>query len=494
MAGTETRKFVGDVVWVGLGQLFMSLTGLIVLPAITKNYPAELYGVWSQMVVTIGFLRIMTMKFESAMIRFLAAEDDRGQRRQALSAMFWPIIGLAIIIFVISTMMRQNLSLFLFTDLRFANYVPLVIIWASLDALFFFTLSYQRAMGYNKRFSVIRLASSIARMLAVVSLAMLGLNFYWLIVSVIIAQVFFVIVTFILIFLDLGFLSFNLKGVKTYLAYSLPLLPGEILYWVIHASDRYFISHLLNITQTGIYAAAFSLANLLMLLSWPIGTVLFPSVSRLWERGDVEKVKGYFKYSTKFFLLLAVPSAMGLFILSKPLLNLLATAEFQTGGGLLVLLLALSVVFAGAFLINEYIYYLIKKTVWLALINAIGAIMNVILNVILIPDIGIMGAAISTVASYFIITLILIIWGRRKINYDIDFIFIIKIMVAAVIMTVSLWYIDVNDIIGIILVAFLGLVIYGLSLYFLKVFSQEDKKVIKDAFTGLKFIKPDSRE
>jgi len=322
-------------------------------------------------------------------------------------------------------------------------------------------------------------------MVTVLILATEGYNFFGLIAWVIAVQTLFVIINFILIFLDVGLPGFNFVGLKKYLVYSLPLLPGELLFWVINASDRYFISHLLNISQTGIYSAASSLANLLMLLSWPLGVVLFPSVSRLWEKGDRESVKSYFEYSIKLFLTLAIPAAVGLFILSKPLLGILATSDFIAGGGLLVLLLSISVTFAGIFLISEYTIYLVKKTAWLAVINAIGAITNVFLNVILIPRIGIIGASVSTLASYLIITVIIVVWGRKSINYNINFTFIFKVIIASLVMGASLWFLDIGSIAGIILVGILGVIVYGLILYLSKAFSRDDKRIIRNALSGL---------
>ena len=478
----ESHKFLGDVVWVALGQLFMSLTGLAVLPALTKSYPAELYGMWSQMVVTVGFLRILTLKFESAMIRFLAAEEDREKRRRAIGTMVWPIIAITGLILIFSSLLRQDLSLFLFADSQFVSYVPLTFLWASMEALFFFGLSYQRARREIKRFSLIRLASTVVRMCLIVGLALAGFSFYSIIVSVTIIQSLFVVGVFAILVQELGFPKFKFTGLGTYLLYSLPLMPGEVLYWVINASDRYFIAHLLGISQTGIYSASASLANLLMLLSWPIGMVLFPSVSKLWEQGDHQKVNGYFEYSMKLFLTLALPASVGLFIISQPLLRMLATAEFEVGG-LLVLLLAFGVVLAGVFQINEYIFYLKKKTAWLPLINGTGSVVNIGINLALIPRIGITAAAISTIISYLVISVILAYFARKMLSYRIDFIFTLKVVVATALMSAALWFITVNSITGIILVIVIGIAVYGSALFLAGAFSKEDKKILRSALS-----------
>jgi len=464
----------------------MSLTGLVILPALTKNYSALDYGLWAQMIATVGFLRLLTLKFDSAIIRFLSAEDDKGKRREAMGTMLWPIIALIALGVVVCLTLKTNLAIFLFTNTIYANFVALVFIWASLDALFLFTLAYLRARDRIRFYSVIRLVSSIVRMLVVFLIATSGFDFYWLVLGVIIAQVVFVSAVFVMIFRELSFLSFSFSRLKTYLLYSIPMLPGTMLYWVIAASDRYLISHMLDLSQTGIYAASASLANLIMLLAWPIGMVLFPSVSRLWERGESEKVKGYFQYSLKLYLVLALPTAFGLFILSQPLLRLLATSEFAAGG-MLVLLLSIGIVFSGVYLINEYTVYLAKKTAWLPIITLTGAAINLSINIVLIPRLGILGAAVGNIAAYLTISAILIYWGRKMVNYQIDFISILKVIAATLIMSASLWFLKPEKIWEIAGVIVLGSVIYIVSLHFLRAFSGEDRKVIKKALSGFGF-------
>ncbi|OGO23650.1 MAG: hypothetical protein A2144_01480 [Chloroflexi bacterium RBG_16_50_9] len=480
----ESKRFISDVLWVGLTQVFIYLTGIVVIPALTKNYTTQVYGLWSQMVVTVGFLRILTIKFDSATIRFLAAEEDKEKRRRALGAMLWPILALIVFVLVISLLLRQSLSILLFTDSQYVNFIPLVLIWAATEALFDFALSYLRARGQMKTFSSTRLASAVIRMFVIVSVALAGYDFYWIVTGIIITQALFLFAVSAMIVREVGLPTFNFEGLKKYVTYSVPMLPGEVLHWIDNASDRYFIAHFLNISQTGIYSASYSLASLLSLLSWPIGMVLFPAVTRLWEQGDIEKVKGYFQYSMKLFLTLSVPAAVGLYILSQPLLGLLATSDYVVKG-VLVLLLAIGGVFGGVFLINGYTIFLLKKTGWLPVIDAIGAVINVIVNIFLIPVIGISGAAVSTIVAYFIISVIIIIWGRRMINYKLDFKFLGKVVAASLLMSASLWFIEVNSVLSIILVIIAGVSVYGLGLYLLRAFSREDRKVIRDALSGL---------
>jgi len=487
----ESRKFISDVIWVGVSQGLMSLTGFVVLPALTKSYPVEVYGLWSQMLVTVNLLRILTIKFDFSVIRFLAAEEDKDKRRRAFGTMLWPILAVICLVLILSILLRHSLAVLIFTDTQYASFIPLVFVWASIESLFLFSLSYLRARRKIKKLSTIKLASSITNMLVIVPMALAGYSFYWLVGGVIAVQALFVAIVMTMIVWDTGLPKFGFVGLKNYITYSVPLLPGDLLYWVVSASDRYMITHFLNISQTGIYSASYALASVIGLLSWPIGMVLFPSVSRLWEQEEFVKVKRYFEYSVKLFLTLAVPAVGGLYILSQPVLGILTTSDFIVEGPL-VLLLAIGELSVGFLLINEYAIYLVKKTGWLPLINTIGAVTNIAINIALIPKIGILGAAISSVVAYFILSAILTIWGRRIIDYKLDFRFASKVVVATAIMAGCIWFIEVDNAIGIIAIIVIGVLIYGLSLFLLRAFSKQDRAIIKEAFSGLRIRpKPD---
>ena len=150
------------------------------------------------------------------------------------------------------------------------------------------------------------------------------------------------------------------------------------------------------------------------------------------------------------------------------------------------MLVALGVLFEGIYTLNVYVIYLVKKTKWLPFIFTIGAVSNVVINVVLIPKIGIMAAAISTVVSYFMMAVIVIVWARKEIYYELDLQFLSKVILATIFMACCLWFIEISSVVGIILVAIAGVLIYGLGLFLLRAFSKEDRRLITEVLSGLK--------
>lgn len=482
---TEVQKFTSDIVWVAASDIIPMLSSIVTLPALTKNYPVDLYGVWVQVGVTIGLLSpVLLLHLSTAVVRFLAAEEDKNKIRYTLGAMLLPILVFVCFGFFTSLILRHNLSIFLFADAEYAFFVPLAFLWASIEALFSFSLSYLRARGKIKKLSIIRSVFAIAKMLVIVILAVANFRLEWVIGCITAVEAIFVVIVFTIIEREVGLPRLNTGGLKGFLVYSIPLIPHGVLLWVINASDRYFITHFLDLSQTGIYSASYALGSLISLFYSPISFVLFPTITKFWEQKEIVRVRSYLEYSTKLFLTLAIPGIAGLYTLSQPLLGILATTEYMAGEGL-VLLIALGVLLFGIYQINVYVIYLLQQTKWLTMMTAVAALTNAGINILLIPQIGTIGAAISTIVSYFILTTIVTLWARKTISYKVGFKYLVKILLSTAVMGVCMRIVPVSGVLSLVLAVTVGTGVYILGIVLLKAFSQEDKRLVREMLSGL---------
>jgi O-antigen/teichoic acid export membrane protein len=162
------------------------------------------------------------------------------------------------------------------------------------------------------------------------------------------------------------------------------------------------------------------------------------------------------------------------------MLRILTTSEFLAGGEI-VLLVALAMIFAGIYSINLYIIYLVQQTKWLPLMIGIAAAINAIINVVLIPRIGITGAAISTITSYFLLAAAATAWAKRVVGYTMDFKFLAKVIVATLVMAFCLKLIATDSALSIVLAMLGGAIIFGAGLFLLRAFSKADLKLMKEA-------------
>lgn len=480
-------KFTDAVLWVGLSQIVIYIISFFTFPVIAKTFGPAFYGLWAQIIVTVGLLTpILTLHLGTAMVRYLSNGISVTKLSQSFSNMFSLILLISLVLVLISFIFRNNLSQLLFANQEYSSYIILTFIWACSSAFLLYLVSFLRAQGRIKELSLINIFCYFAKFIPLICLAFLGFSLFFIIISQILIEIFFVGFLARDIIKKIGFNTPNLKDLKKYLKFSIPQIPTGALLWIIDASDRYFITNILNLTQTGIYSASYTLGTTISAFYIPISFVVFPVISKFWENKNIEDVKKYLEYSTKLFLTLAIPSVVGLFLISKPLLVLLSSPDFVSGGGLLTFLIALGTVFLGLYQINLYVICLVEKTHTMPVIVLLGALLNIILNVVLIPVIGILGAAVSTICAYALLALIILLWARKEIGYSINGFFLSKIIIVSILMYLVLQMFPLNTILDLILVIIIGLFIYSIGVILIQAFSEEEKKFI---ITFLKSLK-----
>lgn len=81
---TDAQKFTIDVLWVAISQIVLAIVNIACLPVITKSYPVEQYGIWTQVNATVGILAgILSLYLGTALILYVSGVDNKEERRKA---------------------------------------------------------------------------------------------------------------------------------------------------------------------------------------------------------------------------------------------------------------------------------------------------------------------------------------------------------------------------------------------------------------------------
>lgn len=473
------------MIWVALSQIITTALGIILLPVLTKSYSTATYGMWTQINVTNGLIvPVLMLALDTALITFLAGEEDKTKRRRSLGAMLGAIIIFSAFVIVITNIFASQLSKFIFNNPSYTHFILLTFLWTAVDAILAFLIAYLRARRQIMKLSFIQIGLYIGHVILIIALAPLGFGLEWIITWIILIDLLFGTITFLLIIRQEGFPKPNFIGIKKFMLFSLPQVPAVLLIWIIASSDRFFITHFLGLSKTGIYGCNDLLGTMVALLYTPIAYILFPTISKAWEQNQKAVVSSYLEYATKLFLMLAIPTIVGLAMLSQPILKIFTGSTYLAGWQLIVLV-SVGTAFQGLFQINVFLIYLVKKTQWIPLISAVAAIFSVAINYVLVPRIGIIGGAISTLVAYFILAAIYFIWAMKIIRYNIDFMFLGKVLIATLPIALFLHYLKVNSVLGIILGAIGGTAIFIVAVFLLKALSEQDKRLIKQSLKGL---------
>lgn len=182
------------------------------------------------------------------------------------------------------------------------------------------------------------------------------------------------------------------------LSYSIPLISSSVGWWINSASDRYFVTYFCGISENGIYSIAYKIPTVLQLLQSVFSQAWMLTIYREYDKNGGHEFVGkiYNLYNSAMCI-----SCAFLIILDIPIARFMYAKDFFTAWKYVPILL-ISVVFIANAGFFETIITLYKKSRIVATTAVIGAVVNVILNIMLIYIMGVFGAAIATVCGYFV--------------------------------------------------------------------------------------------
>ena len=436
----DLKLFTQRVGLIGVTNMIVTLRGVILLPILTKTIAEEGFGIWTQILVTIGLLApIATLNLSPAMVRFLSSKTDKSEIKGAFSLVFFTVFITGTIFSIALLLISDPLSTSFFKfpshHLKISSFLILI------TALNFVTLEFFRPLGQMKNYAYLTISRTILEVVLIAYSIHLGYGVDGAIISLFIAALVVQIIALGIILSKFGMSVPRFSQLRPYLAFSLPILLLPFIGWVIHSSDRYVIGYFLDIGSVGVYSAAYNIGAVIQAFIMPIRFVLFPTVSKLRDEKDPQGIRDYTNYSLKFFLLFTIPSAFGLFVLSQEILSVLTTESFADAY-IIITLVSFGVLFYGVHSIYSYILLIENKTKTLGSIMGFGASFNLVLNIILVPEVGINGAAISTLLTFILLAILVILISRKYLLIKPDMKFIGKSVIAALIMALIIWEIS----------------------------------------------------
>ncbi|MBT7296212.1 flippase, partial [Candidatus Woesearchaeota archaeon] len=465
------KKYAKDVVFIGIAQILAALQSFLILPILTKFLGAAEFGVWSQIKITVFLLTgLSLLGMQQGVIRFMSGENNKNKLGREFSSVFIISLFGALFFGLVIFFFSDIIGLLLTDETTAGFFFKFVILMILARVIYNFLGTFIKSRKKMKLFSIIEMFNVVAEILLIYFFLLKGFGLLGVIIAFIAVRVILIIVLAINIRKHLHLKAPNFKSVKHYFSFSLPLTVTPILFWIIQSGDQYVIGFFNGAAAVGIYALAYALCRVIRVVADPIILILQPSLASSWNRGKIDEVKMYFKYSYKYIFMLSIPVFFGLTILAEPIIKLISTGEFITGK-LLIPIIGAGVGFYILFILAIEIFMLRKETKKLMWFLVFLTIFNVVLNIILVPWIGNLGAAISTLLSFLIAGW----YGAltiRKAGFSLMPKFIIKCFFSASVMGLLLYFMGdfqiQNVIFKLFIIILISVVVYFLLLYLLK--------------------------
>jgi O-antigen/teichoic acid export membrane protein len=479
------QNFFKDTGLIALVNLSVMLNGLILLPVITKILGPASYGIWTQTLAILSLIGGISGSGSLAFVRYFASETDKTK----LSKGFFSVL---VYLFILNTFITIGLAVFSgYISQIFGNSILIVLLIALTLPLYTinsFMFMFFRTVRKIKIYSITFLFQNYFQILLMVILIFLGLGIYGVILGLFLSYLITEIIMLIIIIRYVGLKKpekTDFAKIKTYLNFDIPYIPHNISSWVTNLSDRFIISGMLGITAVGIYSASYSLGSLISSLIFPINVILIPALSELYDNNQFKEVKSLLEISLKYYLLMAIPAAAGISILARPIMVILSTEEIAMASTYIVPIVAISMVIFGCQAIINQPNNLVKQTKIVGITSIIGAVLNVGLNIYLIPIWGIIAAAFTTLLSYIVITVLTLYVSFKHFKFDLNFKFIGKSVLSSMVMALTVIYINPTNIIGILVSIVVGASIYFIILILLKGITLVELKEFKNFISSL---------
>ncbi|MFC2152587.1 oligosaccharide flippase family protein [Bacteroidota bacterium] len=237
----------------------------------------------------------------------------------------------------------------------------------------------------------------------------------------------------IFIFYSIPYLKFSLKFTKIskYLKYGLHQLPSDISGLIITFADRFMVNSMKGLQMTGIYSTGYKIGQANQIIFDSINKAYVPFVFT--KYGDLnERNKGILSRTLLNLFALFTFISIAAIVFHKEIIWLLDD-RYKTSAIILAIILYSYLIDGYRFLFNPPLAYNVKFVKYKSIIIVLSGILNIILNLILIPKYSVVGAAIATLATFIIRLIFIMILSRKAIKIDYSYKQLLNVFIVSII-------------------------------------------------------------
>jgi O-antigen/teichoic acid export membrane protein len=251
--------------------------------------------------------------------------------------------------------------------------------------------------------------------------------------------------------------NINISQLTKVLRFSLPLLPGSLAYYITTISDKILIDKYLNLNELGIYSTAVTLALILNIFSYGAYKAFEPYIFKNWGSKNFiilfEKIRDTYVY----ILLIGV---LCLSIFSKEFFQIMSNIKFHEAYWYVPLII-IGVYSSSLSMLYGTIITAKGKTKINSIVSIVGAIISISLNVLLLPILGLVSAAIVSSFALTVELFILIGYSRLELNHKKP---LLSVLIVGVTIYFTVYFLSFEQILNAILFKILVVILLILTL------------------------------
>lgn len=422
-------------------SILVMFAGLVSFPVLTRLLTVEEYGLLSLVGVLLSLvLAVGKLGLQHAAVRFYSeAESGRGPYavRAYVATTVLGMTAVGAVVTVLWATLAMAVPAGWWSDSRIRGlllFTSVLVFIRVIESSWINQLRAEERSGAMAVYSVLRRYAVLAATLC--ALFFVSRDIWGVYGAMIVAEAGAVIVlaAWMLKGTGLEFGAFSWPLFKAMAAFGAPMIGTELAAVVLSLGDRYVIQHFLGAEALGVYAASYNLCDYIKaVLLVSIAAAGLPMVLRIWEGEGAAATREFLERFFHAYFLLAIPAIVGVAAVGGELLSVLASSRYRSGAELMPLLM-IGMACEAAVVACATGLYVAKQSKTILVLGATAAALNLLLNVVLVPRIGLAGAAWATLASFAALAVASYGAGRRFLAFSLPLMSAAKYGFAALVM------------------------------------------------------------
>jgi O-antigen/teichoic acid export membrane protein len=388
------------------GQVAIMLLGFASFPIFTRVFSVADYGILALVQSSVALLTVVAkFGFQHSVQRYYpeyASAADPFAVRRYYSTLFY---GTGLVAFVLTSVFLGSVALGLGRFLGMAATGALVVACSLIviRALRSMQLNLMQMENKTKLYNVMEFSQKAAGVaLTIVLLFAWRKNIMACFIGMVVVEL-GVLLQYVPVLQRRGLLSprlFDTGFFRAATVFSFPLMIAEISWLMLATGDRFFVEHYLGLVAVGYYSAACGIAIYVReVMMVPLQLSFFPICMKLWSAEGKEATQKFLSRSLNYFMMISVLVVAVTMVTSQEVIVLLASKKFQQARILLpyliigLVLSAMNTFFRPGLMIHKRVGKIAQATF-------LGCVVNIVLNIVLLPRFGLKGAAAASVLSF----------------------------------------------------------------------------------------------
>jgi O-antigen/teichoic acid export membrane protein len=485
----EQLKTLGrHAVIYGSADVFPRVINFLLVPVFTRYLSPENYGVLGILVLFGVTTKILfRMGLDSGFFRLYYEQESEREKRVFCTTIFTAAAAVGLVGFIATVWAADPISRFLLGGGR--DFIILVAADIFLTVFAFVPMNLYRIQERSRRFTSVSLFRNGLNLTLKVALVVSGWGVAGVLWADLIAAAFFILMLSPTLWVNLG-RGFSWRMLRHALSFGLPKVPHALAYQVLNLSDRKLLDWFASRELAGIYHVAYQFGMGIKLFLSAFELAWSPFIYSILKRADHPQTLA--RIATYASIVLWT-MALCIAVLSRELLFLMTTPEFHAGYPIIPLIV-LAHVFQGMFLLTSIGIGISKNTYPFPVMTLAAAVLNVSMNLVLIPRLGMMGAAWATIAGYALMLIMGVYYSHRLYPLPFEWGRIARIALAAL-FCYGLSLLAPAEILPALTVKVFVLALFPATLYLLGFFRDDEirqlKRVLASRANGAQAEGPD---